>query len=94
MMGFLVSSLFGGEYPAPVVAFLGLFVYSVIADLPFLERRSLDVNDIMSGMGMSYFQPNGSQLVGPLPWNALAVISMIVFGLAALAERITRYQDF
>ena len=94
MMGFLASSLFGGEYTAPVVAFLGLFVYSVIADLPLFERRSLDINDIMSGMGMSYFQPNGSQLIGPLHWNALAVISMIVFGLAALAERITRYQDF
>ena len=94
MMGFLASSLFGGEYTAPVVAFLGLLGYSVIADLPFFERHSLDVNDIMSGTGMPYFQQHGSLLVGPVPWNALGVILLLVFSLVALASRITRQQDF
>jgi ABC-2 type transport system permease protein len=94
MMAFIASSLFGGEYTASVVALLGLFVYSIIADLPFFERHSLDVNDIMSGTGMSYFQPNGSLLIGPLPWRALGVILLIVFSLAVLAGRITRHQDF
>src|SRR5258708_11466340 len=92
MIGFLASSLFGGEYTAPVVAFLGLLVYSVVADLPFFERHSLDIHDIMSGTGMSYFQPNESVLIGPLPWNALAVILLIVFSLVALAGRVTRHQ--
>lgn len=94
MMGFLASSLFGGEYTAPVVAFLGLFVYSVVADLPVLERHSLDIHDIMSGAGMPYFQSNGSMLIGPLPWNSLTVILLIVFSLVALAGRITRHEDF
>jgi ABC-type transport system involved in multi-copper enzyme maturation permease subunit len=94
MMGFLASSLFGGEYTAPVVAFLALLVYSVIADLPVLERHSLDIHDIMSGAGMPYFQSNGSLLIGPLPWNALAVILLIVLSMVALAGRITRRQDF
>ena len=94
MMGFLASSLFGGEYTAPVVAFLGWLVYSVVADLPFFERHSLDVNDIMSGKGMPYFQQNGSLLAGPIPWNALGAILLLVFNLVALSGRITRQQDF
>jgi hypothetical protein len=94
MMGFLASSLFGGEYTAPVVAFLGLLVYSVIADLPFFERHSLDVNDIMSGAGMPYFQQNGALLVGPVPWNALGLVLLLVFSLVALAGGITRQKDF
>jgi ABC-type transport system involved in multi-copper enzyme maturation permease subunit len=94
MLGFLASSLFGGEYTALVVAFLGLIVYSIISDLPFFERHSLDVHDIMSGTGMKYFPPKGSALIGPLPWNALTVILLIGFSLAALSGRITRQQDF
>jgi ABC-2 type transport system permease protein len=94
MVGFLSSSLFGGEYTALVVALMGLIMYSLIADLPSFERHSLDVHDIMSGTGMKYFQPKGSVLIGPLPWNALTVILLIVFSLAALSGRITRQQDF
>jgi ABC-2 type transport system permease protein len=94
MVGFLASSLFGGEYTAPVVGLLTWFVYSVVVDLPYFERHSLDVNDIMSGAGMRYFQPSGALLVGPLPWNALGVILSIVLGLAALASQVTRHQDF
>jgi len=94
MMGFLASSLFGGEYTAPVVALLGLLSYSMIADLPFFERYSLDIHDVMSGAGMSWFQPKGSVLIGPLPWAALAVFMLIAFGAFTLAGRITRSYDF
>jgi hypothetical protein len=85
-IGFLASSVFAGEYTAPVAAFLALLLYSGIADLPFLEHYSLDVHDIMSG--------NGARLIGPLPWTALAVIVLIVFCLFALAGRLTQHQDF
>jgi len=94
MVGFLASSLFGGEYTAPVVGLLTWFVYSVVADLPSFERHSMDVNDIMSGVGMRYLQPSGALLVGPLPWNTLGVVLLIVLSLAALAGRITQHQDF
>jgi ABC-type transport system involved in multi-copper enzyme maturation permease subunit len=94
MVAFVASSLFGGEYTAPVVALLTWFVYSVVVDLPYFERHSLDVNDVMSGAGMRYFQPSGALLVGPLPWNALGVILLIVLSLATLASQITRHQDF
>jgi ABC-2 type transport system permease protein len=94
MIGFLASTLFGGEYTAPVVAVLGLLLYSVIADLPFFEHYSLDIHDIMSGAGMPYFQSSGALLIGPLPWNALTLILLIVFSLVALSSRITQHQDF
>jgi ABC-2 type transport system permease protein len=93
-IGFLASSVFAGEYTAPVAAFLGLLLYSVIADLPFLEHYSFDIHDIMSGVGMPYFEPHGALLIGPLPWMALAVILLIVFCLFTLAGRITQHQDF
>jgi len=93
-IGFVASSVFAGEYTAPVAAFLGLLLYSVIADLPFLEHYSLDIHDIMSGIGMPYFQPNGALLIGPLPWTVLAIIVLTVFCLFALAGRITQHQDF
>ena len=94
VLGFLASSVFAGEYTAPVAAFLMLLVYSVIADLPVVEHYALDVHDIMSGVGMPYFQSDGSLLIGPLPWMALAVILVVVFSLVALAGRIARQQDF
>jgi len=93
-MGFLASVIFASEYSAPVAALLILLLYSAIADLPFLERYPVDIHDIMSGVGMRYFQPNTSLLTGPLPWTALAVISLIACGLIALAGRITQQQDF
>jgi ABC-type transport system involved in multi-copper enzyme maturation permease subunit len=94
MMGFLASSLFAGEYTAPVAAFLTMLGYSMVADFSFLERHFLDLNDIMSGEGMPYFQPHGSVLIGPLPWNALVVILLITFSLVALAGWVIQHQDF
>lgn len=94
VIGFLASTVFFGEFTVPVAGFLGLVLYSVIADLPFLEQYSLDIHDIMSGKGMPYFQEHGALLVGPLPWMALAVIVLIPLGLIGLAYRITEYRDF
>lgn len=93
-MGFLASVLFASEYSAPIAALLILLSYSEIADLPFLARYPVDIHDIMSGVGMPYFQPHTSLLTGPLPWTALAVISLIACGLIALAGCIGRRRDF
>jgi ABC-2 type transport system permease protein len=94
VIGFLASNIFFGEFTAPGAAFLGLVLYSVIADLPVLEQYSLDIHDIMSGKGMPYFQLHGALLVGPLPWIALAGILLISLGLIGLAYRITTSRDF
>ena len=66
----------------------------VTTEAPGAEHTKLDIHDIMSGIGMPYFQANGAVLVGPLPWMALAVIVLIVFCLFGLAGRITEHQDF
>ena len=68
--------------------------YSVAADLPLVERRLLDVNDMMSGAGMYYFQARTYLFIGPLPWLAMSVIALIVLISIALAGRITQGQDF
>ena len=94
VIGFVASSVFAGEYTAPVAAFLGLVLYSMISDLPFLEHYPLDIHDIMSGTGMPYFESNASLLIGPLPWTALAVFTFISFFLVALTAWIARQQDF
>lgn len=93
-LGFLASSLFPGEYIAPVAALLTFMLYSVIADLPFLERYPLDIHDIMSGAGMPYFQSNAFLLIGPLPWITLAVGVFLALSLIGIAGRITANQDF
>ncbi len=93
-IGFVASSIFAGEYTAPVAAFLSLLLYSVIVDLPFLDHYQLDIHDIMSGAGMPYFESNTSALSGPLPWPTLAAIILIVFSLVTLAGKIAAHQDF
>jgi ABC-2 type transport system permease protein len=93
MTGFLASSLFGGEYTAMVVALVSLLLYSAVGDLPRVEKYSFDIHDIMSGAGMPYFQSQGYLLTGPLPWNALGVIVLMVLTLIALANWITQRQD-
>jgi ABC-2 type transport system permease protein len=94
MIGFLASILFGGEYTAGVVAFIAMLGYSALADLPFIERHVIDVHDLMSGIGMPYFQSAKHLLVGPLPWMALLSIFGFVGGSMALANYITHQQDF
>jgi ABC-2 type transport system permease protein len=91
-LGFLFSVVFGGEYSAPVVAFVVLIAYSVIADLPFLYR--FDIHDLMSGAGTRYFRSDASLITGPLPWMPLAAILLVTLSMIAVAGRITQRQDF
>jgi len=94
VIGFLASTIFGGEYTAPVAAFLALLVYSAVADSSFAERYSLDIHDVMSGVGMPYFNAHDSLLIGPLPWVALTGFGLATVCLIALAGGIVQRQDF
>jgi ABC-type transport system involved in multi-copper enzyme maturation permease subunit len=94
VIGFFASNIFYGEFTAAGAGFLGLVLYSVIADLPILEQYSLDIHDIMSGKGMPYFQLHGALLVGPLPWMALAGFVFISLVLVGLAYQMTKSRDF
>jgi hypothetical protein len=95
MLAFISSSLFGGSYTAPVVAFLSLLVYSLIADLPAFDEYGIDIHDLMSGNGgVPWFQIKGALLTGPLPWVPLTLLTLSVIGFALLAAGIARRQDF
>ena len=93
-VGFLSSVIFAGEFTAPVASLLALGLYSAFMELPGVEHHIPDVNDVMSGAGMSYFQPASSNIVGPLPWLSMAIIMLIALGLIKLAGVITQRQDF
>ncbi|MBV8895807.1 MAG: hypothetical protein JO051_04795 [Acidobacteriaceae bacterium] len=80
-MGFLASALFTGEYSAPMAAVALLFAYSIITDLPRVERYVIDIHDFMKGTG-----PHG-----PL---AVVAVSGSAILLLAVAGYITRRKDF
>lgn len=93
-VGLLASVVFAGEYGAPLGAFAAVLMYSFVVDWPGVERYLMDIHDVMSGAGMSYFNSDTALLTGPLPWRALAVVLLAAFILMALAARITQKQDF
>ena len=80
-MGFLASALFTGEYSAPMAAVALLFAYSIVTDLPRVERYVIDIHDFMKGTG-----PQGPP--------ALAAVSASAIMLIAVAGYITRRKDF
>jgi|SRR5579863_2288074 len=94
MIGFLSSCIFAGPYTPPVAGFLALMVYSVLSDLPIMERYSLDVHDLMSGSGMPWLDLNTARLIGPVSWTPAAVFFLIALALVVPACSITRRQDF
>ena len=80
-IGFLASTLFTGEYSAPIAAVALLFAYSMLADLPRVERYVIDIHDFMKG-------------TGPQGLSALAAVSTFSMMLIAAAGYITRRKDF
>jgi ABC-2 type transport system permease protein len=93
-IGFFCSVLFAGEFTAPIAAILLLLLYSVITDFAWVERYLISVHDLMSGSESAFFQTTAAVMVGPLPWTALAVISLVVLSSFVWAGRITMRQDF
>ncbi len=93
-IGFLASIFFSGEYTASVVAVIGMLGYSIMADLPFVDRYANDVHDVMSGVGMTFFRSDIYRLVGPMPWTTLSVLLLVVCISIVIAGRITQRQDF
>jgi hypothetical protein len=80
-IGFLASVLFTGEYSAPIAAVGLLFAYSIVTDLPGVERYVVDIHDFMNSTG-----PHG------LP--AFAAVSASAIALIAVAGHVTRRRDF
>jgi ABC-2 type transport system permease protein len=93
-MGFLVSIVISGEYAAPVTAFAILLAYSVVADIPILDRLHMDIHDLMSGSGMDFFRASTCSIAGPMPWTLLATILALAGCLVFIAGQVTQQQDF
>jgi ABC-type transport system involved in multi-copper enzyme maturation permease subunit len=80
-MGFLASIFFAGEYSAPIAAIGFLFAYSVLADVPGVERYVVDIHDIMNGTG-----PHG--------FSTLASLSLVAFSMIAVGGYVTMRRDY
>jgi ABC-type transport system involved in multi-copper enzyme maturation permease subunit len=93
-LGFLASTLFSGEFTAPVMGLVGLLAYMLLAEIPVLDRFLPDLNDIMSGIGMSYFNETSAQLTGTLPLTTLAALLVGSVLLVAGSAIVTDRQDF
>jgi hypothetical protein len=93
-MGLLASVLFTGEFTAPVAAIFGLVGYSLLADMPPVDRYLTDIHDVMSGIDMPYFTERTGVLTGPLPLSTLLAVFLATAGLIVIGARITNRQDF
>ena len=94
MIGFLSSCIFAGPYTPPIAGLFALMAYSLLSDLPMMERYSLDIHDLMSGTGKPWFEPSTARLIGPVPWLPATAFVVIASAFIGLACRITQKQDF
>ena len=80
-LGFLASIFFAGEYSAPIAGIGFLFAYSILADLPGVERYVVDIHDTMNGTG-----PHGL--------TTLATLSLVAFTMIGLGGYVTMRRDY
>jgi len=98
-VAFLASTLFSGEYTAFVVAHIVLLVHTVSTQFMRIARPAAwqylrTLQEVMSGMHMSYFDPAQNLFIGPLPLLPIAILSALTAMLVAAAVAITIRQDF
>jgi ABC-type transport system involved in multi-copper enzyme maturation permease subunit len=93
-IGLLASTIFSGEFTAPVTGLAGLLGYMLLADLPGLDRFLPDLNGFMSGVGMSYFNETSARLTGSAPLMTLAGLLVGSVLLVAGGVVVTQRQDF
>jgi ABC-2 type transport system permease protein len=93
-LGLLVSVFVGGEYMAGLVSLMSVVTYSVLVDLPGVEKFVPDIYDVMSGAGTPDFRPEVSFLSGPLPLVLLMAIFLTACASVVIASRICARQDF
>jgi ABC-2 type transport system permease protein len=91
---FLVATILGGEYNGFMVTWLLFFVYTMAANAPPLRAHpALNLNRIMSGSRMVYFDVATSRLAG-LPWPLLAVVGLVGLSFLALSWQVVERRDF
>jgi ABC-2 type transport system permease protein len=93
-ISFLASAIFRGEYTAPLVSLVVLIVYSMIADIPAIERRVSDLHDVMNGDGMAYIDTSAAVFTGPIPWTTMLTLALVTVAILGLSLLVTLRRDF
>jgi ABC-2 type transport system permease protein len=96
-IAFFFSVVLAGAYSPAIASIAGLLVYSVLADLPALERYpALDLMDTMHGAQLAVSQdaPSLANFANPLPWLALGLYALVALCLIAAAGIIIARRDF
>lgn len=94
-VGFLLSVLLRGEYTGALASVAVLVGYFVVMNLQSVQRFPfINLDRIMSGDDMPYFNEHTHQLTGPLPWLPLLVIMLLALGLLGFSSRVVEHQDF
>lgn len=91
---FLASTIFSGEYTALTVTFVAYVFSTGLAVIPGFNGYPLQINHIMSGYNMAYFNSQTGMLIDPLPWTILIGLAMVASAFIATAARITLARDF
>jgi len=98
-VAFLASAVCSGEYTAFIVAQIALLVHTVSTQFVRIARPATwpylaTLQEIMSGLHMSYLDPKQSLLIGPLPLVPVAIVTLLTAALIACAVAVTIRQDF
>ena len=96
-LGFLWSSLFGGDFTGTALCVITPVVYKIFAENNSILQRYPATNyaNFMSGFRMPYIHSPVKVLIdGPLPWMSLLILVLVSLALLACAARVTRVQDF
>src|SRR5262249_7205567 len=94
-VGFVGSSLFGGEFTGTALCVIAPVVYRIlVSNSRALERfPAVHYPSFMSGL--PYIQsPVKVLIVGPLPWSTFLILAAVTVGFIACAAGVTRRQDF
>jgi ABC-type transport system involved in multi-copper enzyme maturation permease subunit len=94
-VGFLWSSLFGGEFTGTALCVISPVVYRIVVSNASALQKYPAVNYATFMSGLPFIQsPVKVLIVGPLPWMTFLILIALSIGFVGSAAAITRRQDF
>lgn len=94
-VGFLWSTLFGGEFTGTALCVISPVVYRILiqSNAALQQYPAFNYASFMSGL--PYIQSPVKDLISrPLPWTSFLVLAAVTAALVTSAARIMRRQDF
>jgi ABC-type transport system involved in multi-copper enzyme maturation permease subunit len=94
-VGFVWSSLFGGEFTGTALCVITPVVYRIVvaSSSALQDFHAFNYASFMSGLPY-ILSPVKDLIVKPLPWMTFAVLSAVTVAFITCAARITNQQDF